>query len=237
MLVNNPVVLRISQSQFMGLRQNVTEKIKDLNIPQKPKRPLTGYFKYIQERRADLIREHPEWKVTDIAKKCASDWNNMDTDTKLKYQTQYKKEMEEYGKKCVEYGKSLTVEQKEGLKMYKTAVKKDKVTREKRKKSRDNLKPKRSPGPYLLYVMEQVRITNKPFIQVLKDLKGVWAQLPESDKATYIQKAAKAKEAYDKELEAWEKKMIESGNTDIVRVSTLKPLHPKTSGDQSKKNE
>jgi len=46
-------------------------------------------------------------------------------------------------------------------------------------------------------------------------------------KQPFIKQAAKLKEDYEKQLNAWEKKMIEKGHLDVIRQKTLDEMSPK----------
>jgi RNase P protein component len=209
-------------SQVSGLKQRIKDRLKELKVPDKPKRPLTPYFRFIQDHRESLIKQHPNWKVTQISVQCASDWKMIDSSAKEKYEKDYKEEMEKYAAKHVQYLKSLTDEQKVALEEYSNEVKRSRVKRQKRKKLRDTHKPKRPIGAYMLFVMDQAKSNpDKMYSQLLADLKGKWADMSKSEKAKYTEAAAIAKAKYDKELVEWELKMIEEGNLDVVRQSTL----------------
>lgn len=48
------------------------------NQPLKPKRPLSCYFIYVNMRRDDVKKEHPEFGITQITKLIGEEWNKMD---------------------------------------------------------------------------------------------------------------------------------------------------------------
>lgn len=213
-----------------GVKQHVVKALQELKVPEKPKRPLTPYFKFVQERRESIIKQYPDWKVTQVSVQCAADWKALDKSTKSKYEERYKTDIEQYAKKYSEYMNSLTPEQKEALENYKHEVKQAKVRRERKKKIRETGKPKRPVGAYMLYVMEQAKLpsnANKSYVTLLGQLKDTWAEMPEGEKAKYLQETAKAKQQYEEDLKNWELKMMEEGNLDVVRNSTLTGKSPK----------
>lgn len=196
--------------------------MNNLNLPEKPKRPLTPYFKYSQDRRQTLMKEHPDWKITQVTIQCASEWKNLDPSDKEKYETNFKREMEEYAAKYLEYKNSLTDEHKQAIKLYNRESKKAKLKKEKRKAMKDYQKPKKPIGAYMLYILDEVKsYPDKTYIQLMSELKDKWAELSEGAKSKYITEAARRAEQYQEDLKKWENKMIQEGNEELVRRSTL----------------
>ncbi|BFU22639.1 high mobility group hmg box domain containing protein [Entamoeba histolytica] len=84
-----------------------TKDKKAKKDPNRPKRPPTPYFLYLNEHRASIKEEHPDAKVTEIAKIASEQWKALGEEEKKEYQTkadaakeQYKKDIEKYdGKK------------------------------------------------------------------------------------------------------------------------------------------
>ncbi|XP_044253829.1 transcription factor A, mitochondrial [Tribolium madens] len=224
LLINNGLP---QLNQISGVSHKVVDKLKELKLPDKPKRPLTPYLKFVRDHRQDILKENPNLKMTQVTSQCATHWKTADPSLKAKYQNEFKIEMEEYARRYLQYTESLTDEQREALKEYNQEVKKSRVKREKRKMLRENDKPKRPVGAYLLYLMDQVKTQNKTIPELMKELKGEWAELPNEKKSKYVEAAEKAKKQYDQELKKWELKMVEEGKTDLVRQSTLNLTTPK----------
>lgn len=84
----------------MALRSDVVEKFKMLNIPEKPKKPLSPYLRYLNEIRSAVVKENPSLNNRDILKKCAEFWSTISEVKKKQYVEAYQKEVEEYDKKC-----------------------------------------------------------------------------------------------------------------------------------------
>lgn len=99
------------------MKQKTKDLIKDLRIPDKPKKPLTPYFRYLSEHRSSVAQKNPGLKLTDVAKKCAEDWKSVDPAVKEKYDKEYKSELEKYTEKYLEYQAKLTDEQRSALKL------------------------------------------------------------------------------------------------------------------------
>merc|ERR1712115_153184 len=52
--------------------------------PNKPKRPLSGYFLFMGDERSKVRDEHPDWKTGQIGKELGNRWNNLDAGRKKK---------------------------------------------------------------------------------------------------------------------------------------------------------
>jgi len=74
------------------------KKVKD---PNAPKKPANSYLLFTMDIRADIIKKEPELKATEVMKKCAEMWKNIDKEKK-----------EFYEKKCTEMKKVYEKEKK-----------------------------------------------------------------------------------------------------------------------------
>ncbi|XP_025103318.1 transcription factor A, mitochondrial-like [Pomacea canaliculata] len=87
---------------------------------------------------------------------------------------------------------------------------------------RDLGKPKKPPNAYMVFLRsflpEQGGVPMKLF---LKQVADHWHNIPKEGKEIYEKDAREEREKYKKELEEWEKKMIEIGREDLVRKSFL----------------
>jgi hypothetical protein len=79
------------------------KKVKKVRDPNKPKKNMTGYLYYAQERRSGAKSENPELRPRDLVKVMGNEWNSMDTDSKAPYEAKaatakrrYKDEMDAY---------------------------------------------------------------------------------------------------------------------------------------------
>lgn len=64
-----------------------------------PKRPMSSYARYFQERYHSLVTEHPEWTVADFGRHIGSEWRNLDSQVREKYQEHARREMEQWKSK------------------------------------------------------------------------------------------------------------------------------------------
>lgn len=100
-----------------------------LGLPTKPKKPLTSYIRFINEKRSQVKKENPGLKMSAIVQKCAQQWTAADDKIKKKFSDEYAKDKEEYQKQLDRYSSQLTDEQKTSIE----AIKRDlQINKEKR---------------------------------------------------------------------------------------------------------
>merc|ERR1712146_520139 len=66
---------------------------KDKNAP---KKPLTPFFIFSQEKRSEVVKAHPEMKLAQIGKKMGEMWQALSQEEKDTYIAQQKKAKEAY---------------------------------------------------------------------------------------------------------------------------------------------
>lgn len=103
------------QQPFAGIKKDTKDMLSKLNIPEKPKKPTTPFLKYVNDQRNVIMREHPDYRVSDVAKRCSETWKTISSNQKSMYEQQYKKELQEYAKIQVEYESKLSQDQKTAL--------------------------------------------------------------------------------------------------------------------------
>ncbi|GAB6031981.1 High mobility group protein 20A [Chamberlinius hualienensis] len=82
---------------------------KDSNAP---RQPLTGYVRFLNERREKVRLEHPNASFSEITKVLATEWTKMSSDEKQKYLNEADKDKERYLKELEQY------QQTEGYKLF-----------------------------------------------------------------------------------------------------------------------
>lgn len=74
-----------------ALNENKTEpkRVRLALLPKlvKAKRPMTGYMLFAHENRQRVVSEHPEWKITDIAKKLGEEWKALSEEQKVSFKS------------------------------------------------------------------------------------------------------------------------------------------------------
>lgn len=222
--INNRLfILRLPHLRYLpavGVKQDTKNLLKSLNIPEKPKKPMTPYFRFVRDNRDSILKKNPEYKLTDIAKKCAEQWKTVDANVKQKYEQEFKNELEVYSKKVMEYQASLSDNQREALKLANEEKRKDKKKRLQKQFYKETNKPKRPMGAYMIFSMEQSKKLNKSPLEASKQIKELWDKLTDSEKEKYKHQYQKGKQQYDIEMAQWEAKMIEQGHPEVVRSSS-----------------
>lgn len=227
LLSTNRVCLIVNQNPVRTLKVETRERLKSLKIPDKPKRPLNPYMLFAVEKRINILKENPNLKSVDVCKKVAQEWKTVTEDQKAKYQEKYKKEQEIYDQEVLDYNISLTEEQREALHAAGMEKKQEKKKRKLTKLIKENHKPKKPPGPYLLYLKEQSQIKNIPINILMKSTKDEWSKVPESEKQRFKNDYLKEVAKYEIELNKWEQKMMADGHPELVRAKSKvheKPL-------------
>lgn len=62
-----------------------------------------------------MKKDNPDLNITEIVKKCAAAWKELDNSKKVNYEQQYKHELEDYTRKYLEYESKLSEEQRTAL--------------------------------------------------------------------------------------------------------------------------
>lgn len=195
---------------------------------------MTPYFKYTQEQRESLQKQHPEWKPTDITKQTAIDWKQATASFKEKYSIEYKKELEGYFHRYAKYLSELTDEQKAAIKQHKEGVAESKDKRLMRQTVKELNKPKKPLSAIMTFALEKSKSDNIPYKDFMKVAKIHYDSLPCAAKDKYEENAAQARALYNKDLEEWEEKMIKSGYTTFVRQKTLQEMSKPTKTKSTK---
>lgn len=71
--------------------------------PKKPKRPLSSYLYFCNERRGELQTSHPDKKLTEVASLLGAEWRSMGPDQKAGYQSKAVVDQSRYAKAMSSY--------------------------------------------------------------------------------------------------------------------------------------
>jgi len=125
-----------SFKQFQKRKQKAAMmKVKNAKKPKdnnKPKRPLTGFFRFVSNFRKD----HSEMKATEVTKAAGAEWKVLSKREKKKYLDAAAREQAKYQKDLKKYQKS------DEYKDYQEKVKAFKTNKEMKMKKFNNLKKK-----------------------------------------------------------------------------------------------
>lgn len=222
---------RLSSINFITPNQSLKTDTKSTqNVPEKPKRPLSSYFRFLMEIRPQVVKENPSLTVQQITKTISEQWKQLNTEEKQKYNYLALQDREKYDEALLKYKSQLTPEQTELIHNEADAKRKDKQKRKLKKESKDEGKPKAPMGPFAIYVKEH--FTGSSVVNAMKELKSGWEQLSPVEKEKYTIQFQRIKQQYAVDLANWENQMIAEGKSHLVRSSTLK----KSTATKSKKD-
>ncbi|KAI3979253.1 hypothetical protein MKX01_007729 [Papaver californicum] len=233
--------------QYLQFKQEGAAEVKEgkkkkkEQDPMKPKRPLTAFFLFSKEVRAN----HADNKnVVEVSKIAGEEWKKMSDEQKRPYEEIVKKqkeeylhEMELYNQKKAEEAEILRLEEDEQMKIHKqealqmlkkkekteNIIKKTKENQQKKKKLKgetsvvDPNKPKRPASSFILFSKE----ARKNLVQDREGISNVtihalisvkWKEMGEEEKKIWNDQAAKAMESYKKELEEYNKSVAAAYN-------------------------
>lgn len=159
---------------------------KDQN---KPKRNLTAYMFYSQNRRGSIKSSEPNISFGDITKKIAAEWKKLNDSNKSKFQKMADKDKQRYLKEMESYVPPVDME----------------GGKKKKKKKKDPNAPKKGLSAFMFFSQERrpdvkAKNPNIAFGEVAKKIGAEWKQLKDSKKAKFIKLANKDKERYVKEM-------------------------------------
>jgi len=170
--------------------------VKDINAP---KRPLTGYMRYINTIRAEVEAETGlnGIKVTPFL---AQRWNELSEEEKEQYNKTFRKEMKKHKSAVAKYRKTGA---------YKAFLEKKKAKKF-GKKPKDKNAPKRPSTAFFIFaneVREEIRYENPEASigEIGKILGQQWHALNEEEKEIYRAQNEKAKQKYEKVLAKYKK--------------------------------
>jgi len=124
--------MRKAEANMMKVKSAKKPKDKNKN---KPKRPLTGFFRFTK----DFRKRYPAMKLTEVTKTAGSEWKALDEAERKKYVDAAASEQADYRKKLAKYKKTKEYKQyQEKLEAFKTNKEK------KLKKLNSNLKKKKT---------------------------------------------------------------------------------------------
>merc|ERR1712141_3263 len=78
--------------------QQTTTMVKKPVDPTKPKRPMNAYMMFATQKRKEIVKDHPELKVTEISKMLGAEWRGMSEDEKSPFTKEAKRLKDIYDK-------------------------------------------------------------------------------------------------------------------------------------------
>ncbi|XP_013140953.1 PREDICTED: transcription factor A, mitochondrial [Papilio polytes] len=190
---------------------------------EKPKRPLTPFFKFMSQMRPALLAKNPGITSKESIAWMSKHWQQLDSETKAQMVKEYEKDQEDYKKIKELYEASLTEQQKEDIKKLKAEMSAAKEKRKLKAELKEMGKPKKPMSSYFLFIQtKKDLLQGNSMKEYQEQIKKDWLKLPESERVKYEKQAQLLMDKYKKDLEAWEMKMIAIGRTDLVRQKPIR---------------
>lgn len=212
---------------------NYTKKSAEAKLGiEKPKRPLTPFFKFMTQMRPALLAKNPGISSKEAIAWSSKHWQELDSETKAQMLKEYEKDVEDYKKIKEIYESSLTEQQKEDIKRVKEEMAAAKEKRRLKAEYKEMGRPKKPMSSYFLYAQSRNEtITSNNLKEYQERVKKDWLKLPESERTRYEKQARELMNKYKKDLEAWELKMLSIGRSDLVRQKPLRQKKTKSTKD------
>ncbi|NXS55193.1 TFAM factor, partial [Brachypteracias leptosomus] len=201
---------------------------RGISTAERPKRPLTAYFRFLKENHSAFRQKNPEMNSVALVKKLADAWKELPASQKQAYEEARKTDWERYKEQLAAYKAQLTPAQAAALK----EERKKRLAKRRSFRAKRELtvlgKPKRPRSGFNIFVSEHFQESEgiSP-VGKLKQLFDAWRKLSSSQKQPYLQLAEDDKVRYENEMKAWEAKMVEFGREDLIRSRRQRPK-PKT---------
>ncbi|XP_023937222.1 transcription factor A, mitochondrial [Bicyclus anynana] len=190
---------------------------------EKPKRPLTPFFKFMTQMRPALLAKNPGISSKEAITWTSKHWQQLDSETKSQMNKEYEKDMEDYKKIKEIYMSSLTEQQKDDIKRVKEEMSAAKEKRKLKAEYKELGRPKKPMSSYLLFTQTRKEsFKGKQLKEYQETIKNEWLKLTESERVKYEKQAQDLMNKYKKDLEAWELKMVAIGRSDLVQQKTLR---------------
>ncbi|NXF54071.1 TFAM factor, partial [Oceanites oceanicus] len=203
---------------------------------ERPKRPLTAYFRFLKENRSAFRQKNPEMGNVELIKKIAGAWKELPASQKQVYEEARKTDWQRYEEQLAAYKAQLSPAQAAALK----EERRRRLAKRRLFKAKRELtvlgKPKRPRSGFNIFVSEHFQESEgiSP-VAKLKQLFDAWRKLSSSQKQPYLQLAEDDKVRYENEMKSWEAKMVELGREDLIRSKKQRPT--KKTAETAKKAE
>ena len=199
-----------------------------------PKRPQSAYMLFAASARAELKKEQPDLKQTDVMKAIGVKWKAIEAEAKEPYVTAAAAAKAEYGVAKAGWD-ALPEDEKEAAAPSKKKQRLDKEAA--KKKQKDPNRPKRAQSAYMYFaaVKRTVLKTSQPDLKqtdVMKEIGKLWATASEQDKTTYGALAVEDKARYIRQMETYVPPFV---NTEEKHPSPKKAASPKKKKAKAKK--
>jgi len=170
----------------------------------KPKRPLTAYMLFCQEKRAEIKKNNPTVSFGEIGKLLGQAWQQLSPDDRKPYEDSSKEAKAHYLQEMKEYKDKHPDEEEERPKKRQKKGKGKGKGKTKRKK-KDKNAPKKPCSAFFWFSKEQrpklkAAHPEASFGDLGKMVGEAWRNLPEADRGPYVKSSLEDKERYQREI-------------------------------------
>jgi len=165
--------------------------------PKEPKKAMTAYMIFSQEKRADIKKEHPEVTFGETGKLLGESWKKLSEEDRQKYKLQAAKDKVRYQKEMADY------------KQEHPNSSEDEKPKKKRKKVKKDPNAPKKPCSAFFHFSKKMRATikeqnpNASFGEIGKLIGAAWRELAADQKKTFEEAAEQDKHRYEKENAAY----------------------------------
>jgi len=195
-----------------------------------PKKPLTPFFQFREEKLDTVKKQNPNAKITQQTKVLGDMWKVLGEEQKEVYKTKYQAAMDIYNQKIEAIEKDpklapqlLQIKEERKAKMAAKAYTKAKT--ERRNLMKELGKPKRSIiSAFSAFSKEVFPSLHKKGTSVTVTSKLIgekWSAMTDAQKEPYVARYQKAKEIDDAAMLAW-KESLDEDNDDAIKVLNKK---------------
>jgi len=207
--------------------------------PNAPKRPLSAYFTWLGENRAQVKQDNPSMPHKEITSKLGQMWNALDEAVKNEYKSNAQKKMAVWKKEYEEYKKTDNFAKFQKQKQAEAGS--NKKNKRKKKPPKDPHAPKRPSTGFFLFVADkrqEVKDSLAPEDQkkvtlITKKCGQMWKEASKEEQAKYKERSEKAKEKWKEEMAAY--KMTQKWRDHQQALEEFKQSQSKSSPKKSKR--
>lgn len=155
-----------------------------------PRRPLSGYFRYLSTIRQEVATKYASLPITEKTRKMSEMWNGLSDAGKKKFQDKAASEKGAYDEKLAAY------KQTANYKEHQKKLDEWKLGQTKKPFKKDANRPKKSQTGYMLYIGEQrpaLTAAGLKMTEVASAAAKKWKELGDDGRKSYNDKAAKLK--------------------------------------------
>lgn len=169
---------------------NTTFLAQKLNIPAKPKRPLTVYLRYQKDQLQSVVAKHPNLTVPERAKIIGKMWNSLDAANKEKYFKSFASDNNVYRQQLAEYYQKITQADMRRLHAKRMELKEEIAERERSSLQRRKLaslgRPTRPLTGYMkFFTTSKDRKPNENHKDFIRRKADEWHKLSDKQQAAY----------------------------------------------------